>query len=372
MSAYETVSKNERLYDLTLELISDNSAEYGDRKIEKVKSLKDFDGNDYTLFELAPTGYIIYSNHSGIFYEYSFSSISPYYGYEGDLYYGSMKAYYQKVGNEFVSTVFPDEILQRDGVDGLREECKIVNERNTETKAAYNLQYIEGDISLDKIRALNAAACAKQSATVMASNPQPKISMENFFKPLDLKSEFGYRDGGVCGYIAANMVLAYNDIAYENGLVPDQYIDRTAMTLNGETLTNKLLEYGGQDPTLTNYTYPGTDANSMGDIVRAFIKGESEISLPWNITTWWFAINANGAIDKNQPPILFGNYNPPSAKSAGMNGGARGAINHAVVAYGRTSSFWSTAYRVHYGWGSYSDVNLSYNAIGTTMILSYF
>lgn len=48
--------------------------------------------------------------------------------------------------------------------------------------------------------------------------------------------------------------------------------------------------------------------------------------------------------------------------------GAHGSGNHAVVAYGYTNS----KYRVHYGWSGYSDVILNPNAIGGTMILSYF
>ena len=52
--AYEDISKNERLYQLAekhVEFKMDSSLE-----IESVKSIIDFDGNNYVVFEMTPIG----------------------------------------------------------------------------------------------------------------------------------------------------------------------------------------------------------------------------------------------------------------------------------------------------------------------------
>src|SRR5690625_2103942 len=88
INTYETKLQNKRLYSLAKNHIERDMLGGKQTQIERVKELKDFNDNIYTLFELKPTGYIIYHNESGKFIEYSLESPSPYLGHHEELYYG--------------------------------------------------------------------------------------------------------------------------------------------------------------------------------------------------------------------------------------------------------------------------------------------
>ncbi len=343
----------------------------GQREIDKVKELKDFTGSIYTLFELNPVGYIIYHNDSGIVFEYASKSESPYLGYNDNLYYGGMMNYFYKENNTYYNTLIKYEIVQEEESQYLIDNSSIIYNKNLELPDQTNLDFVNG-----KTDVLTVVSSWKNDVEIMplATNDQPNISMEEFFKPLIYRDEMGYMAGGVCGYIAANLVLAYNTFAYDDSLVSDTYLDKSNKTIKGDLLTRELIHQHGKDPDSSNIS--GTTADSMGDCVRNYLKNVSGGTKSWKVTTWWGKINSTGAIKKNQPPILFGNMKYPTSSSstyeimnnATSGDGAHGSGNHAVVAYGYTNS----KYRVHYGWSGYSDVILSYNAIGGTMILSYF
>lgn len=354
---------NKKIIDVVEVHISEIMEKNLNIEIKEVKQLLDFNNNKYTLFELAPIGYIIYHNDSGTFYEYSSSSLSPYYGYNENLYYGNFKSYYQKVNSSYFHTLYKSKKLDNAELNNLKYTTSITHLNNMQNNNEQVLAYISNKTSLNNVKEE-----FKRDQLVTLANDQPVISMESFFKPLKERYQIGYTqigNVGVCGYIAANLVLAYNAFAYERGLVPDKYLNTYSKCLNGNTLTNSLLKHAGINVNGDGKDVGGSTAFSMGEIVRKFIGEESNISKNWKVTTWLGSINAKGAIKKNQPPALFGSFNDPTQNTL-VPIGDKGF--HTVVAYGYSNY----AYRVHYGWSNYSDVNLSFNAIGSTMILSYF
>ena len=120
----------------------------------------------------------------------------------------------------------------------------------------------------------------------LATKDQPNISMEDFSKPLTTNYSMGYTtvgNSGVCGYIAANLVLAYNTIAYDDALVSETYLDKTNRTLKGSALTRELIRQHGKDPDADSIA--GTTADSMGDCVRNYLKNVSSGTKPWKVTT---------------------------------------------------------------------------------------
>lgn len=365
MISIESKTKRLNLFNLIQAHIDINMNENEKKEINDVKELKDFTGTTYTLFELNPIGYIIYHNDSGIIFEYATNSKSPYLNYQENLYYGGMMNYYCKKNNIYYNTLIENEIIFEKDSDYLKDNSKIIYQRNVNMPNQNNLDYVDG-----KIKFNNLVLSLENEKTSTYSNDQPLISMESFFQPLSSRFHMGYIDvgNGVCGYIAASLVLAYNSFAYDDLLVSDTYVNKTNRTLNGGILTRELIRQDGKDPTADNIS--GTTADSMGDCVRNYLKNVSSGTKSWKVTTWWGTINSKGAINKNQPPILFGNLKEPSTTNVDdiSNATAKGSVNHAVVAYGTVGS----SYRVHYGWLGYSDVILNYNAIGGTMILSYF
>lgn len=371
LTAIENKKQRVNLLNLIQYHIDYAMEDAGQRKIERIKELKDFTGSVYTLFELDPIGYIIYHNDSGIVFEYASKSESPYLGYNDNLYYGGMMNYFYKENDIYYNTLIKYETVLEEESKYLIDNSSIIYNRNLESMNQTNLDFISG--KTDVVSSWK----SEEEIVLLATNDQPNISMEAFFKPLTTQYSMGYTTvgkSGVCGYIAANLVLAYNTLAYDDALVSDTYLDKTNRKLKGSALTRELIRQHGKDPDADSIA--GTTADSMGDCVRNYLKNVSSGTKSWKVTTWWGTINSQGAIKKNQPPILFGNIKYPESSSstyeimdnATSGDGAHGSGNHAVVAYGYTSS----KYRVHYGWSGYSDVILSYNAIGGTMILSYF
>ncbi len=357
---YDTKEKNEKLFNLVSEHIAFAMKADTPRQIGEVKELYDFDGNTYTLFELKPTGYIIYHNDSATFFEYATNSISPYYSFYGNLFYGGMKQYYQKDNNKYVGVVLKDVTLTTEDLESLRLDSQEIAKRNNENKIKNNLAFLNDEISLNDVALYRQIADSKNEMDAITPASSPSISMANFFPRLTTQYNMGYHSGGVCGYIAANMILAYNAMAYDYFLVPSIYIDRANYTIKGSALTAKLIDYGGDSPN-SDGKYPGTTAIKIRDVVHAFIGGESYNSYSWTSSWWIGIINSRGSIDANHPCILFGSLNRPDTGAS---------VNHAVVAYGYTGNFWTGyTYRVHFGWSGYADVQLSLNAIGTTMTL---
>ena len=372
LRAYPENIRNERLYDFARAYIDRYLSDYGEREIACWKAVTDLSGRNYTLFELLPTGYLLYDNESGIVLESAANSPSPYRGEEGELFYGGIKNYFRKRGEDYQS-IRTRKLLSDSDRESIEKETAVLSERNRRQPAISVLSYLDGEQSLDEVRILMEEERTLASPH-RADKAQPSVSMDSFFPLLTDGLDMGYRAGGVCGYIGANLVLAYNDIAYENGLVPDAYIDRKEGKILGPSLTNRLLEINGQDPNRWQ-DFPRTDAHEMGDVVRKFLESDSHVSKPWKVTTWLGIINAIGAIDKQQPPVLFGNYRKPGQDEAHPQSSDKDSpnTNHAVVAYGyRRSGLFGYQFRVHFGWNHYADVQLHANAIGSNLILSFF
>lgn len=349
MSAYDSISQNQNLLNLTDEHIQQNMDE--GLIIGNVKNLIDFNDGKYTLFELNPIGYIIYHNESGKFIEYSSSAPSPYSDKDGILYYGGPMQYFKQQEDILVGTVDTESTILASEIDTLQESSEIMSTKLIMTQAEENVNYINGTIE-----EIPSQAAQRQ----IAPRSSPSLSMASFFTNIRTSTEIGYRNGGVCGYVAAGMQLAYNRFAYDSGLVSSSYLNMTTQKLNGAGLTNRLLEINGQDTSAT--TFPGTTAAGMQDCVAAYLNTVPN-QKSWEIAWSDLAVSANSNIDNNHPVVLFGNFEDVQSG---------GRINHAIVAYGyqKYGLFWAfTRYRCHYGWSGYYDVSVESVLIGTSLYL---
>ena len=64
MTAYSSFAENQRLYAMTEDHIDVNMG--SNLTIDSIKSLQDFDGNQYTLFELDPIGYHVFTKKHAV------------------------------------------------------------------------------------------------------------------------------------------------------------------------------------------------------------------------------------------------------------------------------------------------------------------
>ena len=349
LTTYETYAKNERLYKLTkahIEAVMDTGLTIAD-----VKTLSDFDVGNYTLFELDPIGYIIYHGDSGQFVEYASSSVSPYKDYDGELYYGGIMQYYYRNGNNLQHTLRDDVSIPYQRLRNYAKSSREISTALCDEMKLENLAYIEGVRSLSPDFLKGETVVAGASSEIM-----PQISMEDFFGNLITSHEIGYRNGGICGYIATNLMIGYNYFAYDRGLINDSsFVDENNKTMNGAGLTNYLLGMAGQD--YNENSFPGTAANDAYGYMRNYfdtIHPQRSWTHGWHL----FKISAKDSIEAGHPVSLYGNFRDAANESE--------KINHAVVAYGYEDGH----FIVHFGHPGYPRVSTAGGLIGTTYYMN--
>lgn len=306
-----------RVASLTEQKISSLGIKLG---VDKVKLITDFNANEYALVECDPKGYFIYHIDSGICVEYNLNAQSPFINVTGEALYGGPTYYYEKDNNVYTHTVI-DSTLDYRAVADMTEQCRAWNTEMLACADVATANYIQGK---------------SDSLPVLASATYTNywVSYRSFFT--SATSNFGYRSGGYCGYIAANLILKYWD--YRSTIDLPTYNSHTG-------LTNALIAIG------EDAYGSSTWAANISSIMNTYCKNNS---LPEKANWAVGAFNVTSEIDNQRPVILFGNL---SNYSAG---------NHAVVVYGY-NTYENPGYytfRCHFGWNStstndYTDVHVS-------------
>jgi len=194
--------------------------------IAAIKEVSDFAGNTYTLVELSPKGYILFHNESGLFIEYSSRSESPYLNCDGELYYAGIKEYYHKEESDTFSA--SSEVVYRNAVTGdvlYEKDIAPYRELSNEMQAAFVAEKNENVVSyIQNNTELELDDTASSRTTTY--NGMTVVKDYDFFSEL---YHCGYvpmegDNDGICGYIAANMLLAYRQYAFGETCVPASYI----------------------------------------------------------------------------------------------------------------------------------------------------
>ncbi len=335
--------------------------------IAKIKSATDFIGNEYTIVECEPTGYMIYDNSNGIFTEYSSSAESPYLGIAGTIYYCGPANYFS-----LNSTESRVEHTIKDNVYIALEDIEDYSVACMEYKDAYDsifnpivLDYIENgnpSKSFAEIAMQNAAVYSTRSATGWQ-----KITRADFFENLTAP---GYTDGGICGYIALGMILAYKDKFKNDSIMDDRFwtdSSKTALVGYRRDSNGKIVVDANNNPILDSIGYylydnfgggdKGLTSIGIGNVgQKYFIQRNAEIGtnfqysyLSRTIPFFNRSVITN-ALDNNQPVILCGLFSNPSG---GDN------LKHCVVAYAYRNGSNGLEYKVNFGWNNRSEVILN-------------
>ena len=309
----------------------------------KVKKAQDFSGNSYTVIECEPSGYYILHDKSGQYVEYSEESISPYSGYDGDLYYGGPMEYYTKSKGKYTNTLDKTTISSKADLNEFKELTKEIDSRLSKKTNTSVTEYLLGNVSstskfLNKKNQSSIQTTAAKSsaiaATYWASNSSI-ISRQN--------NNFGYINGGYCGYIASNILLRYWK---SRGKIKFTYKNVTQLTKD-LIAEGKKFGYG-------NATWGGSIAN----VINSYAKTKKFKAAAGS------GVGANLAYreikNNKRPSILFGNLKSPINNAK---------VKHAVVAYAvkvpkDTFNNFNT-YVCHFGWNGYAKVNVSGGLIGS-------
>lgn len=305
-----------------------------DIHIENISPLYDFAGNEYTLIECAPTGYMIYHNKSGNFVESSAVAVSPYNGCIGEKYYGGPNEYYERKqidGNDIYSFTKGDKILSDTEVDRYSYTSDLVCRALTDEKKETVINYIENN------KPMNTAIAKSNNYGNFTC-----VNNYNFFIKLKDCGDTTIDGNGICGYIAAGMLLTYEQITNGGGVVPSHYY--SGNTSSGysisDTFPKKLYDIG------KSLGY-GTNTTSVA-IHYTVEKYLSYREIEANHTSLYVPIGNNAVITSkiknNRPVIWFGNITSNSFDD-------RRNLTHAVVIYGYdVKPIGGYNYVAHFGW----------------------
>ena len=308
-------------------LVTDRMASFVETKIDAAnakiavsdtKTLHDFAGNEYKLIECSPTGYYIIHPESGIVVESAVDSKSPYNGFSSSLYYGGPTYYYVKSMESYVHTLDGTTITD---VDASAQDCNKINKELISQKNETVTDYLNG-----------------KSSNISTAQFLDRLNSTDYWVYFHdwfsgLSSNFGYVDGGYCGYIAANLVLKYWNYYGRISL------SSTYNSISSTALTNRLINVGAN---------LGYGASTWGQpitvVINTFCIQEGlPASGSWHVGKEGMT---NEISTYKRPIILFGNLS--------------NAGNHAVVAYGYNEyeNPGSITFICHYGWNNgYSNIH---------------
>lgn len=348
-----------KIFQTRIDAIQENNCP----KVSVIKQLNDFQGNQYTLAEYTPIGYAILNEESGQFLEYSATSPSPYLGKESRLFYGGPTQYFIKTEqNEYID-LFTDQAINREKQISLEESCSLQYQsllKNCDEMVSTYLtkQFVAQDT--ENIISIQSSGYTEDTKYVSYSTRLSNLDNPGYIS----------RGDGVCGYIAAAMLLYYYTSSGRRYITSkDDYYTKNGKYYIDEKLTTYLVDDFRKTLNLDYSTTAQAIYKLVSNYITVFYRNRgldaSGISHSKVFAPFIIQSNIASHIYNNKPVILFGSlYSPTSNKY----------INHAVLAYGyymyMSGSVMMYQFIVHFGYAGYSKVYLNDRALGSYYVLS--
>lgn len=315
--------------------------------ILSIEKIKDFEGNEYTLVECTPTGYMIYHNESGNFVEYSPVTNSPYYEENGERKYAGPNAYY--IENKYGHIdILGNNMLSSTQVEWLKKTSGKINDTLNQTINKDIIDYIKGKTNMFISEGHTTLATESSSRSVTVDGWK-YVKDYTFFTEL---KDCGYIDGGRCGYIAAAMLLAYDAVINGKDTMPLGYYDADNHALSPRVAT-RLYESAvelGYSSSTTSKEIHYTVKDWM--IRRMLSVKHTSLWAPFALT-----YHIQDFIRKDRPVIWFGLIFDNSFDNQTF-------ISHAVLVYGYYAMSDTTQFVAHFGWPGATKVYFS-GALGS-------
>ena len=334
----------EKQIELMCQLEEESTGKPADElRILSIERISDFEGNEYTLVECAPTGYMIYHNESGVFVEYSPVTNSAYYNTTGERKYVGPNAYYISEERKKYRDILRDEKLNASQVERLKNSSEKINDKLSENKNADIINYVEGNTDFG-LAEIYGDSITYASTRTVTEGEWKYVNGYEFFANLN---QCGYIGGGKCGYIAAAMLLTYDEVVNGIDTVPNGWY---------EQISEKEYQI---DPAFATRLYnmgvesghgASTTSGEIHDTVNTWLARRmltaNHISL---YVPTQAASKIKALINENRPVIWFGDIwdNTYSNESAGF---------HAIVIYGYRNVWYSNEFVAHFGWNNATKV----------------
>lgn len=347
----------------SLESVDSKFDSTADWTINAVKVLEDFAEGYYILVECSPSGYFIYDPNSGNIVESSLTAPSPYSNEDTNLYYCGPNEYYiQTAFDEYTYTITQEKISAEE-MEGFTEYSEKMREKLAAQPDIVALSIGSGNIEESH------DDCSAE-LTSLVSDGWALVRNYSFFTNL---ASCGYCEvnsngnkvssggSGICGYIAAGMLVTYDTIKNGKGYVSSAYYSKSGDVVSIKSTLPYMLYRKG---VALGY---GTDTTSI-EVHYALEAFFDVRNTTVNHVSYYAPIanNANVAnyLYDDRPVIWFGIISSNSHDT-------QKKISHAVVIYGyKMSILGQYSYIAHFGWEGANTVSFS-GVIGSMYTYTY-
>lgn len=384
-------------------VVSDNSSAetsntlqstFKDRTISSCEFIYNLDGSpDYIYATLQGGGYAILSRTTLELLEYSPQGSAPYQGVSAQGYYAGPGNYLEKTAAGYKDIISKQEFA-------LSESEALELSRNTRAQLESHTTYrssisaSENDLSSVLNKVINSESNKMQPGATRDGAPShdsdnliPATLSSGTFIPNYLyfivnpthgdnikNSPVGNNNTGVCGPVAVQILLGYNNYYNDRRIIPDRYLNGYNDATNTITEPEKNPNHCTDPMSMTSYTL-GTRSESTGSN-SFFYKVVDEIMFSNQSNSWFWQIRLgmNSLLNER---ISTSDYQVTYQTSTGTNAissvpikeeidegrpviitisATSGNTGHAVVGYGYQNYTYAngvgtySGYVVHYGW----------------------
>lgn len=296
-------------------------------EISKIKTAFDFAGNEYTIVECVPTGYLIYSNGTGIFTECATDTLSPYIDYDEDIYYCGPTYYYAgTLKGDAQHTVLTEEIVDSQNIEGFSQSCEEYYSVLVENKRQDVLNYVTYGTQNKSY-----GETIQRDTTPSGIVYGEVLNSEYFYDMVHC----GYDSGGICGYIGLGLLISYKEKYKTGNYMNDVYwydSSRTGLLGGTQSLARYLRSLGSSNDTMST---------SIKNVSEDYFENRGVNVTHTSILLFFTKNKIIECIDEDNPVLLFGSFeNPDNGES----------INHAVTVYSYWDAEGDTLFTAHFGW----------------------
>lgn len=319
-----------------------------DYVIKRSTVLYDFDDNPFVLTEFNK-GYGIYSLAASDFTELSPFGESPYAMVESDfddLRYVFMNGYYFKssVGDRFFNVCEPNKPLNEIELSSLKSlstsSCSVfLKNKNYENMEKILNSSSDKESSIlaepnpyDTNRNGGGTGTGKNDPSQGIITAKVEVPYSWYFKYNT--NRFPRNDGSICGYVAASLILGYNEFFKSPGYFSQEQVD-TYISFGVGTFGKVVPSISDDFPKrVWGKDIGGSTPSTIQKAIDSFLEGKKKTYDHYNYVSMF--ANVYDPIKDGVPAIYFGNFETLEPHG-----------DHAVVAYG---SFDDGKLLCHWGW----------------------
>ena len=324
--------------------------------VSEAKVIHDFADNEYFFVSFAGQGYGVLNVANNDVVELAPFSKAPFDPADGlDIHYVPWRGFYVHEGSDYVNlrtgkTLTDAQIVAMEEESSRYVSQSIIDAEKEDSENEKTSKKANNTLSSKINRKMSSVSHPIESGLIYADHEVP---YSWFFKRNI--NQYPENDGDNCGYVAASMLLAYNEIFKCTGYFSSEQASAFIIPYTGDiTYINGEARWDGVPELIDSFPHAvwgedtaGTIPADINEALEDFLKGKS---VSYDVSYWyWLFDSITPEIDGGSPVALFGNHESPDPNAGGDG-------NHVTVVYGYYNN---TNLLCHFGWDGYSQVVMS-------------